>query len=35
MTINLALEPQKQAKLIELAQSKGLSTDQLVQEAID
>jgi hypothetical protein len=35
MTITLPLEPQKQAKLIALAQSKGLSADELVREAID
>lgn len=35
MTINLSLEPQKQAKLIALARAKGLSTDDLLLEAID
>jgi hypothetical protein len=35
MTITLPLEPQKQAKLIALAQAKGLSADELVREAID
>ena len=35
MTISLPLEPQKRAKLIALAQAKGLSTDDLVLQAID
>ncbi len=35
MTITLPLEPQKQAKLIALAEAKGLSADELVREAID
>lgn len=35
MTITLPLEPQKHAKLIALAHAKGLSTDDLVREAID
>lgn len=35
MTINLSLEPQKQAKLVALARAKGLSTDDLLLEAID
>jgi hypothetical protein len=35
MTITLPLEPQKEAKLIALAQAKGLSADDLVREAID
>jgi hypothetical protein len=35
MTITLPLEPQKEAKLIALAQEKGLSADELVREAID
>jgi hypothetical protein len=35
MTITLPLEPQKQAKLIALAQEKGVSADDLVREAID
>jgi len=35
MTINLQLEPQKQAKLIALANAKGLSADELVREAVD
>jgi len=35
MTIILPLEPQKQARLIALAQAKGLSADDLVREVID
>lgn len=35
MTIHLSLEPQQQAKLIALAQAKGLSADELVRAAID
>ncbi len=35
MSINLPLEPRKEALLMALAQSKGLSADQLVREAID
>ena len=35
MTITLPLEPQKEAKLIALAQEKGLSADDLVREVID
>ncbi len=35
MTVTLPLEPQKQAKLIALAQARGVSADQLVREAID
>ncbi len=35
MTITLPLDPQKEAKLIALAQGKGLSPDDLVYEAID
>jgi hypothetical protein len=35
MTITLPLEPQKEAKLIAIAQEKGLSADELVREAID
>ena len=34
MTITLSLEPEQQAKLIALAQSKGVSADELVHEAI-
>jgi hypothetical protein len=36
MSINLPLEPQKEARLLALAQSKGLSSaDDLVREAVD
>jgi len=35
MTIILPLEPQKEAKLIALAQKKGMSADDLVREVID
>ncbi len=35
MTITLPLQPQQEAKLIALAQAKGLSPDALVREAID
>jgi len=35
MTITLPLEPQKEARLIALAQEKGLSADDLVREVID
>ena len=35
MTILLRLEPQKEAKLIALAQERGVSADDLVREAID
>ncbi len=35
MTITLPLEPEKQAKLIAVAQARGLSTDDLLLEAID
>jgi hypothetical protein len=35
MTIMLPLQPGEEAKLIALAQAKGLSTDALVREAID
>ena len=34
MTLTLPLEPQEEAKLIAVAQRRGLSTDQLVREAI-
>ncbi|HLJ88285.1 MAG TPA: hypothetical protein VKZ53_15810 [Candidatus Angelobacter sp.] len=34
MTINLPLEPQEQARLVALANSRGISTDELVREAI-
>jgi predicted DNA-binding protein len=35
MSITLPLEPQKEARLIALAQEKGVSADDLVREAID
>jgi len=35
MTITLSLDPQEQAKLVALAQSKGVSADELVREAIE
>lgn len=35
MTIDLALEPQKEAKLLALANAKGLSADDLVRGAVD
>ncbi len=35
MTIILPLEPQKEAKLVALAQEKGISADDLVREVID
>ena len=35
MTITLPLAPQEEAKLISIAQSKGLSADALVREALD
>jgi hypothetical protein len=35
MTITLPLEPGEEAKLVALAQAKGLSTDALVREALD
>jgi hypothetical protein len=35
MTVTLQLEPQKEAKLAALAQARGISTDDLVREAID
>jgi hypothetical protein len=35
MSINLPLEPHKEALLLALAESRGLSPDQLVREAID
>jgi len=35
MTITLPLQPQEEAKLIAVAQAKGLSTDALVREALD
>jgi hypothetical protein len=35
MTITLPLHPQEEARLIAIAQAKGLSTDALVREALD
>ena len=35
MTVTLPLQPQEEAKLIALAQAKGVSTDALVREALD
>jgi hypothetical protein len=35
MSITLPLEPQKQAKLIAVAESKGMTADELVSEVID
>jgi hypothetical protein len=35
MTITLPLQPQEEAKLIAIAQAKGLSADALIREAID
>jgi hypothetical protein len=35
MTITLPLQPQVEAKLIAIAQAKGLSTDALVREALE
>jgi len=35
MTITLPLQPQEEARLIALAQAKGVSTDTLVREALD
>jgi hypothetical protein len=35
MTITLPLQPREEAKLIAIAQAKGLSADALVREAID
>jgi hypothetical protein len=35
MTITLPLEPQKKAKLIAVAESKGLTADELVSQAIE
>jgi hypothetical protein len=35
MTITLPLQPQEEARLIAIAQAKGLSTDALVREALD
>lgn len=35
MTITLPLEPKKEAKLIALAQERGVSANDLVREAVD
>jgi hypothetical protein len=35
MTITLPLQPQEEARLVALAQAKGVSTDTLVREALD
>jgi hypothetical protein len=35
MTITLPLQPQDEARLVAVAQAKGVSTDVLVREAID
>jgi hypothetical protein len=35
MTITLPLEPQKQARLIAVAESKGMTADELVRQAIE
>jgi hypothetical protein len=35
MNITLPLQPQEEAKLIAAAQAKGLSTDDLMREALD
>jgi hypothetical protein len=35
MTISLPLQPQEEARLIAVAQAKGVSTDVLVREALD
>jgi hypothetical protein len=35
MSIILPLEPQKEAKLIAVAESKGMTADELVSQAID
>jgi len=35
MAITLPLEPQEEARLVALAQAKGVSTDTLVREALD
>jgi len=35
MTITVPLEPQKEAKLIAVAESMGITADQLVSQAID
>ncbi len=35
MSITLPLQPQEEARLVAIAQAKGLSTDALVREALD
>ena len=35
MTITLPLQPQEEAMLVALAQAKGVSTDELVREALE
>jgi len=35
MTITLPLEPQEQAKLVALANARGVSADELVRQAVD
>jgi hypothetical protein len=35
MTITLPLEPEKEAKLLAVAESKGMTADELVSQAID
>jgi hypothetical protein len=35
MTLTLPLEPQKEAKLIAVAESRGMTADELVSDAID
>ena len=35
MTITLPLEPQKEAKLIAVAESKGMTANELLSQAID
>ena len=35
MNLTLSLEPQKEAKLLEMARQKGVSADALVREAIE
>ena len=35
MTVTLPLAPQEEAKLLAIAEAKGLSTDALVREAVD
>jgi hypothetical protein len=35
MTLSVSLEPQKEAKLLEIARQRGVSADALVREAID